>query len=300
MTKYYVSYALHVPGEAGLDGFGNAKTADEFPALDTLIAVKNTSRARLAKLRIEFFNQAGQPVLWGVDGAGTDTGKSYDLKPNHSFAMTLIRTNPFPDSPYNFVGSAVIDCAGASAADTAPELVVYAVLGGGGKYPSHWNTISAELPVFTSDRARRLPQLVARKDWFLAYAIPYFKDANHREEHYQFMRPGYEPDILRDHSYRTSLVATNYETTQVALNFEYCINDHYAGGGTTLSFVRTVPASGTVVIPAREALEGAGLTAGTLSEGSWRIEADREAKVAIWALHSDALQTGWSCGQVAR
>jgi hypothetical protein len=299
MTEYYISYALHVRGEAGLDGSGAMRTADEFPDYDTLIAIKNTSRAQTASLRIEFHDQAGSPVLWGVDGVQGDSAKSYDLKPNHSFAMTLIRPNPFPDTPNNFIGSAVIDCSAMSSAKTSPELVVYAALGGGGKYPSHWNTIGAELPVFTSDEGKRMRQLVSKKDWFLAYSIPFFKDANHREEHYQFMRPGYEKDILRDHSYRTGLVATNYDNRQVSLHFEYCINDHYSEGGRTFSFEKTVPARGTIVFPTHQALEEAGLRAGTSSEGSWRIQADRKAKVVIWALHSDGQFRGWSCGQVA-
>jgi len=298
MAKYYVSYALHVPGEAGLDGFMNLKTADEFPEYDTLIGIKNTSRSLAARLKIVFFNLAGSPVLWGVGGVGAD-GKNYDLQPNHSFAMTLIRPNPFPDTPYNFIGSAVIECSPISPFDSEPELVVYAALGGGGKYPSHWNTGGAELPVFTSEAGKRMRQLVSKKDWFLAYSIPFFKDANHREEHYQFMRPGYDKDIFRDHSYRTGLVATNYEPLPVSLHFEYCVNDHYPGGGTTISFDRTVPGSGTIVFPALEALLEAGLPAGTSGEGSWRIEADRVAKVAIWALHSDGQFRGWSCGQVA-
>jgi hypothetical protein len=48
-----------------------------------------------------------------------------------------------------------------------------------------------------------------------------------------------------------------------------------------------------------EELEKVGLPAGTSTEGSWRIQSDRKAKMAIWALHSDAQFRGWSCGQVA-
>src|SRR5262245_52336775 len=99
MAKYFVSYALHVPGEAGLDGFEKMKSADEFPEYDTLIGVKNTSRTKTAQLRIEFCNRSGTPVSWGADGMTVGTGKNYELKPNHSFAMTLIRPNPFPDTP---------------------------------------------------------------------------------------------------------------------------------------------------------------------------------------------------------
>jgi hypothetical protein len=113
------------------------------------------------------------------------------------------------------------------------------------------------------------------------------------------MRPGFDKDIFRDHSYRTGLVATNYEPQPVNLHFEYCVNDHYANGGTTKSFNRTVPASGTIVFPALEALLEAGFSTETVGEGSWRIDADRQAKVAIWSLQSDAQFRGWSCGQVA-
>ena len=94
MTKYYVSYAIHKPGEPGPDGSGNARTADEFPDFDTLVAVKNTSRLRTAHLRITFFDESGRTVPWGLDGTAPEPGKNYELKPNHSFAMTLIRPNP--------------------------------------------------------------------------------------------------------------------------------------------------------------------------------------------------------------
>jgi hypothetical protein len=232
-VKIFLPYALHQPAKnpdgsiaQGPDGDGALRNGNERPIFDTLISVGNPTQSAV-NVSFRFFRKDGSALKWG----NGDDERVYQLQAQRSLATTLIPGNIFPDPPQDFIGYGILETRRLSPIHPGRlDLPVYAMLGGGGFYPDHWNLFSANVPVFT-DEPGRADRLVPRSQWSFPYVIPFFEDLNHSKER----------------SYRTGMVFTNFGTTSSWLHFRYVVGDMYPSVGEEYRFSLRIESRTSIV-----------------------------------------------------
>ena len=277
MKTYYIPYALHRPVRdaqgniaVGKDGYGNEVNGLQHPEYDTLIGVANLSPENV-RLRFMFLDQKGTRLKWS-DGS---TSGQYTLQPHTSIATTLISGNVFgpergtPCPPQDFVGYGIIE------ADTLTtfDLPMWAMVGGGGFYPKHWNTFGAEVPIYTA--------IAIRRTLYFPYVIPYFEDPNH----------------FGDNSYRSGLVLTNFDLVAHNLIVEYRTADFYEG--QSCKWTTRLEAGQQVSIDIYGKLLELGYAEHSNSEGylTVRTESTGGGRITGYVLISNRGYSNFSAGQ---
>lgn len=290
--KYFLGYALHssvkLPSGAiatGLDGDGTLVQGNQRPVFDTLIGICNPT-PHAVNVLFKFFNKDGTAVLWG-DGS---VEREYRLESKRSLATTLIPHNIFPDPPQDFIGYATLETRKISPFPNGRlDLPVYAMLGGGGFYPDHWNIFSPNVPVYT-DEAGRSDRLIHRSHWTFPYLIPFFEDLNHKD----------------DRSYRTGVVVTNFGNVPCWIHFQYTIGDVYPSAAQDYRFALSLGSHACIVEDLYPLLCNAGYVPKMNSEGWLEIKARESADpdsaevpvlAAPYLLHSNAKWNLFSAGQ---
>lgn len=272
--QHYIPYVLHMPIKNAdgtvatcLDGFGDLVSSNFQPLYDTLVGIANPT-GQAGDVALRFFRQDGTPALWG---GGADR-YTYRLQAGRSVAMTLIHGNVFPQPPQDFVGYGIVE--------TPLGFTVYAMLGGSGCYPQHWNHFSANVPVRTS--------LAALSTWVLPYAIPQFEDVQH----------------LGPNSYRSGLVITNFDVTPVTFRITFTVGDFYPHAGSQYTFTTQQVGAGKSVSfdLYRSLLDLAGYPAPgdsrNNSEGWVRIEASAPVRAFPYLLLSNRDYSEFSSGEI--
>ncbi len=190
------------------------------PIWDTLIGICNPYKVPV-DVTIRFYDMTGAEVA--------NSPVEFTLDPGQGVANTLIVGNCWPAPPQNFSGWATIEFStniGGFRAP-APELPVFACLGGGGPSPynpvGNWNSGSPEVRLFGASQKSEGPG----KRWVFPYAIPYFRDP--------VMHAGI-------YEYRSGWSAINKEISDATLDLTYTVDEVYANAGEKLTCQVTIPA----------------------------------------------------------
>jgi hypothetical protein len=277
-VRVYIPFVLHSPVLAAdgsvawaLDGSNKPVNGNQQPLFDTLIGIANPTD-QAVNVRFSFFDTLGRPQYWG-DGR---PHRDYVLQPNRSVATTLIPYNVFPDPPQNFIGYGILELNNLSGSGVVPALPVYALIGGGGFFPNHWNTFSATVPVYS----RNVP---ARNKWLFPYLIPFFEDVNH----------------FHTAAYRTGMVITNFDEKPVEILLTYRVSDFYPRAGEVVSFMRTIPARQSIILDLYDELLKGGYRESMNSEGWLQVESRLPAMIVPYLLHANRSYDQFSAGQGA-
>lgn len=271
---YYIPYVTHIPhATTCVDGDGSTKTGNERPDYDTLVGIVNNTSAQVTG-RFTVYNQSGVIQQW--------SGSNYKdiiLDPGHAVATTFIPNNVYADAPNNFEGYGVIE------STTGAKLDVFAMLGGAGCYPNHWNTFSAEVPV--------IPNIGRKVTSGFGYLIPYFDDGSSGMNH------------TGANAYRTKMVLTNFDVIDVVFHIVYTIGDYYPDAGDSFTFDVAVNANHSVgfdVYTYLTTLAAPLYVAGTNSEGGLMVTTNNSngspvaAKTASYVLVTNRDVNNFSSG----
>lgn len=279
---FYLPYCLHISGTVADGVYRNGDGSVEFtnpltqqqepllgrdrPIFDTMCVVANED-AYPVSVKYEFRDADGLMVPWNQNSQPLSFWET-EIPAKCSLAMSLVRFNPFPDPPTDFIGRGLITVSRTSSQNPQPtDIHVRAYLGGGRDYPHWWNEISLELPVFKNS----VPQ---RSKLVLPYIIQY-RDMNHDYFGYQRSvdgKPWLNGTVHEDHSYTTGLAITNYEqyTQKYRLRYTVNCNPGYLNPGEVFTGIVQVDAENTSVFNLFEAFPG--YTVGRNSEGHLVIE----------------------------
>jgi hypothetical protein len=233
----YIASALHViardaegaPADYGSAPDGRPSNGINHPYWDTLFGLLNKETTPVTA-RFRLWKDSGEPVVW------PDTGLDHSdvvLEPGLGWAASFIPNNGWANPPLDWTGHCLIEPLKSSPFGLIPADRIYAwAMASGGNWDS--KSPSVELPVRKN--------LQAATEWFLAYAIPHYEDANH---------PG--PD-----AYETGFAVPNFSPQPVTVTITYVVNQNYASKGQRWSFQRSIPANGGLRFSMIEELRRAG------------------------------------------
>jgi hypothetical protein len=278
---YYLPFVAHVATRdsnqeiaVGKDGFGRDVDGMKFPFYDTLISASNPVDEAInpagedVVLTFKFFDHRGKQLRWS-DGTLEGT---YHLKHGQSIATTLISGNVFgpergsPCPPQDFVGYGIVEV------KPAIWIPIWAMLGGGGFYPEHWNKFSAELPIYT--------EITSRKRTLFPYVIPFFEDANHTGAD----------------SYRTGMAITNFGSESLDFIVDYSLADFYGERRSYRYVLRLGPGEMYTGDIYTELLK-AGYVPKFNSEGNLTVTTTAPAKAVVYLLIANRDYNDFSVGE---